>query len=109
AAGTAAAVDASAAAVLLDDGFQNPTVAKDLSLVVVDAEHGFGNGRLIPAGPLREPVSAGLARADAVVLLGDGPGPVELHDAPCPVLRGELVPQEGERFNGARLVAFAGI
>ena len=109
AAGIAAAVEAGAAVILLDDGFQNPTVAKDLSLVVVDAEYGFGNGRLIPAGPLREPIPAGLARADAVVLLGDGRGPAELHDAPCSVLRGELVPQEGERFNGARLVAFAGI
>ncbi len=109
AAGIAAAVEAGAAAVLLDDGFQNPNVAKDLSLVVVDADYGFGNGHMIPAGPLREPVTVGLARADAVVLIGDGPGPPELHDAACPVLRAALAPQDGERFAGARLVAFAGI
>ena len=109
AAGIAAAAEAGAAAVLLDDGFQNPNVAKDLSLVVVDAEYGFGNGRLIPAGPLREPVTAGLARADAVVLVGDGPGPAELHDAVCPVLRAALEAQNGDGFAGTRLVAFAGI
>jgi tetraacyldisaccharide 4'-kinase len=107
--GIAAAVEAGAAAVLLDDGFQNPDVAKDLSLVVVDAQYGFGNARLIPAGPLREPAAAGLGRANAVVLVGDGPGPAELRDAVCPVLRVALEPQDGQRFSGSRLVAFAGI
>ena len=109
AAGIAAALKAGAGAVLLDDGFQNPNVMKDLSLVVVDGEYGFGNGRMIPAGPLREPVTAGLARADAIVLIGDGAGPAELRDAACPVLRAALAPRNGEQFAGARIVAFAGI
>src|SRR4051794_18706443 len=65
AAGVRAAISAGAEAILLDDGFQNPSVAKDLSLVVFDAGYGFGNRRVIPAGPLREPVGAGLARANA--------------------------------------------
>ena len=71
AAGVAAAAEAGAAIVLLDDGFQNPNVAKDLSLVVVDSEYGFGNGRVMPAGPLREPIAPGLARADGRIVVNE--------------------------------------
>ena len=109
ASGIAAAVEAGAEAILLDDGFQNPGVAKDLSLVVVDAEYGFGNGRVMPAGPLREPVAAGLARADAIVLIGDAPIPSDLNATSCPVLRAAVEPVNGEHFRNARIVAFAGI
>ncbi|HTQ33164.1 MAG TPA: tetraacyldisaccharide 4'-kinase [Stellaceae bacterium] len=105
AAGVRAAIAEGAQIIILDDGFQNPGVAKDLALVVVDGVYGFGNGRLIPAGPLRERVAAGLARADAVVLVGDGTWP----KAQQPVLRACLEPVAGNRFAGARLVAFAGI
>ena len=108
AAGVRAAVAAGAAAILLDDGFQNPGIEKDLALIVVDAEYGFGNGRVIPAGPLREPAALGLARADAVVLLGDGE-PAGVRGSGCPVFRAELEPVDGVRFAGARVVAFAGI
>ena len=58
-------------ALVLDDGFQDPSLKKNLSLVVADGRHGFGNGFMIPAGPLRETVRAGLARADALVIMGD--------------------------------------
>src|SRR5947199_3277600 len=107
--GIAAAVKAGAQAILLDDGFQNPSVVKDLSLLVVDAEYGFGNGRVMPAGPLREPVATGLARADAIVLLGDALPPRQLAEVSCPMLRAALEPVNGERFINRRLVAFAGI
>lgn len=100
---------AGAELVLLDDGFQNMSVEKDLSLLVVDAEYGFGNGRVIPAGPLREPAADGLARANAVVLIGEGAGPTALRAVCRPVLRADLCPVRGERFAGLRVVAFAGI
>jgi tetraacyldisaccharide 4'-kinase len=111
AAGVRAAAASGARAVVLDDGFQNPSVAKDVSLVVVDGAYGFGNGRLLPAGPLRERIEDGLTRAGAVVLLGgDEAGhPAELRGFDKPILRARLVPVGGERFAGARVVAFAGI
>jgi tetraacyldisaccharide 4'-kinase len=74
AAGARAAVDCGAQALVLDDGHQNPALKKSLSLVVVDGETRdnawpFGDGAVFPSGPMREPFSVGMARADAVVLL----------------------------------------
>ncbi len=112
-AGVRAAIAAGAGMVLLDDGFQNPTIAKTLSLVVVDAAYGFGNGRVIPAGPLRESLARGLGRADALVLLGTE---AEARRAQwikigrgLPILPAVLAPIGGDRLAGSRLLAFAGI
>lgn len=68
-AGALAAAQAGAHAIIMDDGFQNPALAKDLSLVAVDPEYGIGNGQVFPAGPLRERLADGLARADAIIML----------------------------------------
>jgi len=70
AAGIKCAVDAGAEAVVMDDGFQNPSVAKDLSILVVDGGFGFGNGHILPAGPLRERPQSALTRAQAAVIIG---------------------------------------
>src|SRR5439155_25323107 len=109
AAGVREACAAGAGAILLEDGLQNPGIAKDLSLVVVDAEYGFGNRRVMPAGPLRERVAAGLGRADAIVLIGAGREPDGLREAGRPILRAELAPGDDGGLAGERVVAFAGI
>ncbi len=104
-----------AQAVLLDDGMQNPSVEKSASIVVVDAEIAFGNGRVAPAGPLREPVSAGLSRADALLSVGDEESHRRFLGAwgdviPVPVVRGELRPlHTGIDLTDQRVLAFAGI
>lgn len=113
AAGVSAAQTAGAQVVLLDDGFQNPTVVKDFSIVVVDAQRGFGNGRCLPAGPLREPVVAGLARADMVLSIGT-PAAQAQFAAEWPVTvpheAGQLdVLQMGMDWDGEKVLAFAGI
>ena len=103
AAGARAAVGAGAGLILLDDGFQNPNLIKDISLLMIDAGQGFGNGRIIPAGPLREPVAAGLARADAAVLVGDRP-----LDLPLPAFRAQPM-LDAAGIPDQPVLAFAGI
>lgn len=115
AAGVALAEDAGAEIILLDDGHQNPSVPKDLSLVVVDAALGFGNGRVLPAGPLREPVSVGLARADMVISIGDAEAQGKFDQRwgariDLPVFRAELkLLETGMDWAGQNVLAFAGI
>ncbi|NWG45159.1 MAG: tetraacyldisaccharide 4'-kinase [Alphaproteobacteria bacterium] len=95
---------------IMDDGFQNPALAKTACVLVIDAEAGLGNGRVFPAGPLREAPGRGLARADLVILMGEGPGPRILAGWPGPVVRARLAPApDAVRFRGRAVVAFAGI
>ena len=98
--------------IVLDDGLQNPYLAKDLSLVVVDGSTGFGNGRLIPAGPLRERVSAGLERSQAMILMGgDTHGAIRSAvEAGVPVIHAALSPTvESSGLRGQAVLPFAGI
>ena len=99
--------------ILLDDGHQNPSVIKDLTVIIANAKRGFGNGRVMPAGPLREPVQTGLARADAILTIGP-PEDQSLFDSRWPTtlphLRAELRPlATGMPWSSLSVIAFAGI
>lgn len=109
-AGALAAAQAGAHAIIMDDGFQNPALAKDLSIIAVDPEYGIGNGQVFPAGPLRERLADGLARADAIVLLSPNAEvqrPDWLDGFAKPILQARLEPA-GIAPEG-NLVAFAGL
>jgi tetraacyldisaccharide 4'-kinase len=115
AAGADLALRRGASVILMDDGFQNPSLRKDLCLIVIDGRRGVGNGKVFPAGPLRAPLAPQLARTDALIAVGDG-------DAADPIVRDVLArsgavfrariapaPEAATRLRGRRVLAFAGI
>jgi tetraacyldisaccharide 4'-kinase len=114
-AGAAAACAAGATVVIMDDGLQNPSLAKDFSIAVVDGRRGIGNARIFPAGPLRAPLAAQFARTDALLVMGDAGGAGDVVAAAdargLPVLHARLVPDASAAaaFKGRKVLAFAGI
>lgn len=109
-AGARLALAEGATAIVMDDGLQNPFLHKDLSLLVIDGGYGFGNGLLLPAGPLREPVLSAAQRCRAAVLIGDDETGALLKLPPTmPVLRANLLPDCMIPLWRCPVIAFAGI
>ncbi|WP_424629271.1 tetraacyldisaccharide 4'-kinase [Bradyrhizobium sp. SYSU BS000235] len=104
-----------ASVILLDDGFQNPSLTKDASLIVIDSGRGLGNGCVFPAGPLRAPLAPQIARTDALIVVGRGDAADdvarELRAQGKTVLRATIKPDPGSvaALSGQRVLAFAGI
>jgi tetraacyldisaccharide 4'-kinase len=113
--GVALAKSLAATVILMDDGFQNPAVAKDASLIVIDSVRGIGNAKVMPAGPLRAPLPAQVARTDALVVIGAGTAAdgvaAMITGQGKPVLRAHFKPDESSlaELRGKRVLAFAGI
>jgi tetraacyldisaccharide 4'-kinase len=113
--GVALARSQGASVILMDDGFQNPAIAKDASLIVIDANRGLGNGCLFTAGPLRAPLDLQLARTDALIVIGDGAAADAVAAGIAargkPVLSAHLKPTDAAvaALAARRVLAFAGI
>lgn len=111
--GAQEAMDSGATIVIMDDGFQNPVIYKDFSIIVIDGAVGFGNKQVMPAGPLREPVGFGLSRADAVAIIGDDKTGVTDHIrqyTQAPVFSAAIVPDDNNPdIQNKPVFAFAGI
>jgi tetraacyldisaccharide 4'-kinase len=114
--GVALATSQGASVILMDDGFQNPAIAKDASLIVIDSDRGIGNGYVIPAGPLRAPLAPQLDRTDALIVVGRGMAARTIAEKIAaqpnkPVLSAHLEPDPAcvARLAGQRVLAFAGI
>ena len=109
--GGRAAIAGGASAILMDDGFQNPTIHKDFSILVVDGEYGFGNECILPAGPLRESIRSAVDRADLVVIIEPeirNVGSVISKDKT--VLTARFAASDHDiNISGARVFAFSGI
>ena len=97
--------------IVMDDGFQNPTLQKDFSIVVINGEQGFGNKRVIPSGPLRESINRGLSRTNLIITIGDISDTVkDKIPKHIPLFAANFkIKEDDMMLTGQRITAFAGI
>lgn len=108
--GAEAAIFNGADAVILDDGLQNYDLQKTISFAIMDGRMGFGNERVIPAGPLRQPLEDGIARTDAFILIGeDTRNACSAIPADKPVFRANIKVRDKTDLPQTPYVAFCGI
>ena len=97
--------------IIMDDGFQNPTIQKDFSIIVINEEQEFGNKRVMPSGPLRESITRGLSRTNLIIVIGTMSKEIKtkipIH---IPVINASFaISDENKIFKGQKITAFAGI
>jgi tetraacyldisaccharide 4'-kinase len=115
AAGAMLASSSGASVIVMDDGLQNPSLMKDLSIAVADARRGFGNAFVFPSGPLRAPLARQVEHVKAVLMIGKGAGVGQITDTArahgCPVLSAQLEPSNDaiKSIGRSKAYAFAGI
>tara|TARA_B100001123_G_C15146565_1_gene961769 strand:+ start:13 stop:1005 length:993 start_codon:yes stop_codon:yes gene_type:complete len=105
------AKDKGADCIVMDDGFQNPTIKKDFSIIVINGEQEFGNKRVIPSGPLRESINRGLTRTNLIIVIGKISNEIkEKIPSHIPIIYSSFtINNENKTFKGQKILAFAGI
>ena len=97
--------------IIMDDGFQNPTINKNFSIIVINASQEFGNKRVMPAGPLRESIKSGLSRTNLIIVIGEITNSLQ-KDIPdhIPIIKAKFkINNENKIFKGQKIIAFTGI
>ena len=95
--------------IITDDGLQNPSFKKDFSILVIDGIYGFGNGLIIPAGPLREPIPNGIKKADLVIIIGEDKFNIARFCVEKKIIFAKIIAVNINEFANSKLVAFCGI
>lgn len=96
--------------IIMDDGLQNPSVIKNFSILVIDGNYGFGNGLIMPAGPLRETINVGIKKADLIIIVGEDKHQIaQKFGTNKKIINAKIVPTNCKDFYKKSVIAFCGI